>query len=213
MKKTFFTLIAIITVTLMANGQDPGFGYYQDNGIRTLTGRNRQGGGGYVSLTTGFSIIDNKHAVLFGGRISYISNKTMGIGIGGTGFINELQYEPALGRDIFLVGGYGGIYVEPILWPRSPIHLSFPVLFGAGGISYVSEDGDFGGKLIEGYDPFLLVEPSAEIEMNVSRFFRLAFGASYRYPTYINVGTSGTGIKPSSIKGWSYNLTFKFGKF
>ncbi|MBE0674595.1 MAG: hypothetical protein IH591_08040 [Bacteroidales bacterium] len=213
MKKSLLILIAIIAVAQAAHCQDPGFEYYQDKNIKTLMGRNRQGGG-YLGMTMGYSVIDNKHAVLFGGRLSWIANQSLGIGIGGTGFINEYHYEPALDREVFLAGGYGGIYLEPILLPRSPVHLSFPVLFGAGGISYISDDESFNGNLIEESEPFLIIEPSAEIELNMSRFFRLAFGASYRFPTGFRLGTGGSEfVSASSLKGWSYLMTFKIGKF
>jgi len=213
MKALIITIAAFIAAAHIANAQDPGFEYYKSNEVKTLMGRNRQGGA-YLGITTGYSSIDNKHAVLFGGRLSWIASKSLGIGIGGTGFINEYHYEPSIDREVFLAGGYGGIYIEPILFPRSPVHLSFPVLLGAGGISYVSADYDFGSNFIEDSDPFLLFEPAGEIELNMSRFFRMAFGASYRFPTPFNIGTSGTDfVRASSLKGWSCMVSFKFGKF
>jgi hypothetical protein len=213
MKKIILTLFAIALPGIMIIAQERGFEYYQDRDIRTLAGKNRSGGG-YVSVSTGYTVIDNKHAVLFGGRLAWIADKSIGIGIGGTGFINELHYEPAIDREVFLAGGYGGIYIEPILFPRSPVHLSFPVLFGAGGISYVSDDESYNGNLIEDSKPFIIIEPSAEIELNMTRFVRLAFGASYRYPTAFNLGTGGNSFTSAeSLKGWSYLLTIKLGKF
>jgi hypothetical protein len=116
--------------------------------------------------------------------------------------------------DVFLTGGYGGLYVEPILLPRSPVHLSFPVLFGAGGISFISRDEGFNENFIEDSKAFLLIEPSAELELNLTRFFRLAFGASYRFPTQFDVGLPGSyTIDVESLRTMSYTVTFKFGKF
>ena len=105
-------------------------------------------------------------------------------------------------------------FIEPILLPRSPVHFSFPVLLGAGGISFLSKDRDFNENFFEDFRAFLLIEPSAEIELNLTKYFRLAFGASYRLPTLFNFGQTGTYIiDVESLRTFSYMVTFKFGKF
>jgi hypothetical protein len=213
MKKIILLTAILILFSITLKSQDPEFEYYKNKEIKTLLGRNRSGGA-YGSFTLGYSMIDNQNAILIGGRLSWIASHSIAIGIGGTGFINELHYESSIGRDVFLTGGYGGLYIEPILLPRSPVHLSFPVLLGAGGISYVSNDPDLNNHFIEDSELFLLIEPSAELELNLTRHFRLAFGASYRFPTPFNVGISATpSSNAESLKGMSYMVTFKFGKF
>lgn len=209
----FFPAILALTAVLSVNGQDPEFEYYRNKEIKTLLGRNKSGGA-YLSFTSGYTTIDNEHALLFGGRIAWIASHTVGVGLGATGFINEYHYNSTLNRDVFLAGGYGGLYIEPILFPRSPVHLAFPVLLGGGGISYVSRDRDFNENFIEDSKAFLLVEPSAELELNLTRFFRLAFGVSYRFPTRFDVGENqGYPIDVESLKNMSYTVTMKFGKF
>lgn len=213
MKKFLLIPVLFILAICSSYAQDPEFEYYKSKEIKTLLGRGKPGGA-YCSFTTGYSVIDGRHAILFGGRFSWIASHSVGIGAGATGFINEFHYEPSLNRDVFLTGGYGGIYIEPILLPRSPVHLSFPVLFGAGGISFISEDADFNNNFIEDSKAFLLIEPSAELELNLTRFFRIAFGASYRFPTQFDVGLPGTyTIDVESLKTMSYMVTLKFGKF
>jgi opacity protein-like surface antigen len=213
MKKTIILSALLILLYSAAFSQDPEFEYYKSKEIKTLLGRNRTGGG-YGAFSAGYSVIDNKHAVLFGGKFGWLASHSIGIGIGATGFINEFHYEPSLDKDVFLAGGYGGLYIEPILMPRSPVHLSFPVLLGAGGISYVSKESDLNDNLIEDSEAFLLIEPAAELELNLTRYFRFAIGASYRFPTSFNVGLSGSPkANAESIRGMSYMATFKFGKF
>jgi opacity protein-like surface antigen len=213
MKKPVILSALLILLYSAAFSQDPEFQYYKSKEIKTLLGRNRAGGG-YSAFTAGYSVIDDKHAVLFGGRFGWIASHCIGVGIGATGFINEFRYEPSLDREVFLAGGYGGLYIEPILMPRLPVHISFPVLFGAGGISYVSKESDLNNNLIEDSEAFLMIEPAAELELNLTRFFRFAIGASYRFPTSFNVGLSGTPTaNAESIRGLSYMVTFKFGKF
>jgi len=213
MKKLTILSTLFIFLYLSAFSQDPEFEYYKRKEMKTLLGRNNAGGG-YGAFTLGYTAIDDKHAVLFGGRFGWIASHSVGIGIGATGFINEFHYEPTLDREVFLAGGYGGLYIEPILLPRSPIHLSFPILLGAGGISYVSKESDINNNLIEDSEAFLMVEPGAELELNMTRFFRFAVGATYRIPTAFNVGLSGSpSASAESLKGLSYMVTFKFGKF
>jgi hypothetical protein len=213
MKKTFILPALLILFCSSAFSQDPEFEHYKRQEIKTILGRNREGGG-YGAFGAGYSVIDDKHAVLFGGRFGWLASHSIGVGIGATGFLNEFHYEPSLDRKVFLAGGYGGLYIEPILMPRYPVHLSFPILLGAGGISYVSKDHEFNNNLIEDSQAFLIFEPAAELELNLTRFFRLAIGASYRFPTAFDVGLEGTPTASAeSLKGPSYMVTFKFGKF
>jgi len=181
--------------------------------FKTLFG-NEKHNGAYGAFTIGYSEIDQKQAVLFGGRFEWIVGHSIGIGFGGNGFINENHFEPALNSDVFLTGGYGGLYIEPILMPNYPVHLSFPILLGGGGISYVTEEMDFDNNMIEDSEAFLIAEPGVELELNLTRNFRLAIGASYRFTTPFDVGMSESLTANSeSLKGFTYMMTFKFGRF
>ncbi len=213
MKKPLILSALLIILYTLSFSQNPEFDYYKSREIKTLLGRNRAGGG-YCAFTGGYSVIDNNHAVLFGGRFGWLASHSIGVGLGATGFINEFHYEPFLDREVSLAGGYGGLYIEPILLPRSPVHLSFPVLFGAGGISYVSREASFNNNIVEDSEAFLIIEPAAELELNLTRFFRLSMGVSYRFPTSFDVGLTGTPrANAESIKGMSYTISLKFGKF
>ena len=179
----------------------------------TLFGHNRPGGA-YGAFSTGYSQIAGEHAVMFGGKFEWIAAQSFGFGFGGKGFINEYHYEPNINREAFLTGGYGGLYIEPIILPRFPIHMAFPVLFGAGGVSYITKDGDFDENFIEESEAILVIEPSAELEFNITRHFRLAFCASYLFTTPFDIGSAQPPVVSSkSLEGWNYNITFKFGKF
>lgn len=188
----------------------------QDNGsqteMRTLTG----GGnavGGYGAVTTGYSVIAGRDAFEFGFRGMWVVNHTVALGIGSTGFANEPVYNTLTGRDNLLAGAYGGFIIEPVVAPMMPVHVAFPILIGGGGMSVVEPDWDSFDN-IPPMEYYLILEPGAEIEMNVARFFRLGVGASYRLP--FDFGTTGGGIEgadPSDIRGFSYHLTLKFGKF
>jgi len=213
MKKILFLSALLLILSASANSQETEFEYYRNNDIKTLLGHNRTGGA-YFVFTSGYSVIDDKHAVLFGGRFGWLPARSLGVGLGATGFINEYHYEPYLDRDVFLAGGYGGLYIEPVLMPRWPVHLSFPVLLGAGGISYVTKEPNRDNNYIEDTQAFLLAEPGAEIELNLTRFFRMSVGATYRFPTSFRTNSSDVPLaRVSSLEGLSYTVSLKFGRF
>ena len=186
----------------------------QGDEIRTLFGRNRSNGG-YGALWMGYSTIDQKNALQFGARGSWVIQHSFAIGVGGTGFINEYHYDANLDQDVFLSGGYGGFYLEPILFPKSPVHLAFPILIGAGGVSFVSYNDEFwDSNFVEDYEGFLILEPGVDLELNLTRFMRLGIGATYRFPTEFEFASRPNSTADSeALKGLTYNVTFKFGSF
>jgi hypothetical protein len=214
MKRLFTIAIVLILATTFLYPQEPEQDRQTRNSeYRTLLGHDRQNGM-YGAITGAYSEIGDKEAVLFGGRLEWISGHSFGVGLGVTGFINENHYDASLDRDVFLAGGYGGVYLEPILMPNYPVHLSFPVLLGVGGVSYISKATNLNHNTVEDSEAFLIAEPAAELELNISRHFRLALGLSYRLTTPFDVGKDEIPtVGSKALKGFSYMMTFKFGRF
>jgi hypothetical protein len=213
MKRTILTSVLLVIAVGASFAQDQEFEYYKPNEIKTLLGSNRSGGK-YGSISLGYSIIDNKQTLIFSERINWLPSHSFGIGMGATEFINENDYNSTLERDAFLVGGYGGFYLEPILLPKFPVHLSFPALFGAGGLSYYSNDGNWDNSLFDDFKVFLIIEPGAEIELNLTKSVRLAAGFSYRFTTPFATNSSENyATEIESLRSLTFKLTFKFGKF
>jgi hypothetical protein len=207
---TIAGLFIVLCATSFAQEHDSG---KTSQEFKTLLGHDNHNGF-YGAFTVGYSEIEERQAVIFGGRFEWIAGHSIGIGFGGTGFINENHFEPALNSDVFVTGGYGGLYVEPILMPNYPVHLSFPILLGGGGISYVTEDMNFDHNMIEDSEAFLIAEPAVELELNLTRNFRLAIGTSYRFTTPFNVGLAGSPtVSSKALQGFTYMMTFKFGRF
>jgi hypothetical protein len=212
MKKAIIISAALIILGITAFAQEKDSERKQEE-FRTLLGNSRHNGL-YGAFTVGYSEIEDRQAIIFGGRFEWITGHSLGLGFGGSGFINENHRDPVLNTDVFLTGGYGGLYLEPILMPNYPVHISFPVLLGAGGISYVTKDWDFNHNMVQDSEAFLIAEPGVEIEFNLTRNFRLAIGTSYRFTTRFDIGMSPSPVVNSSaLQGFSYLMTFKFGKF
>ena len=146
-----------------------------------------------------------------GFRGAWVVNHSLGIGIGGTAFMNEYQFDPLLSEDVNLQGGYGGLLIEPILGGRETFHFSFPVIIGAGGIVHANDytHERYYDDYINDSDAFFVLEPGAELEVNLLKFFRVSVGAFYRYTSNIDLYDTDSDV----LHGFSYKLTFKFGKF
>jgi hypothetical protein len=214
MRRTGILLLMMLTV-LGASGQD----YSENREISTIFGDRHISHGGYGAITINYSQIgkdeNNKpiDAVVIGGRGSWVIGHAFALGIGGCGFVNDFHYNNTLRQWVNLSGGYGGLYFEPILLPRVPVHLSLPVLVGVGGVAYTSSynlyDADESNIFVEDACPFLIVEPGVELEFNMVRCFRIAVGAYYRFTNDIQLEYT----DPQVLTGLSIGITLKFGKF
>ncbi len=184
--------------------------YKKDDEIKTLLGKSNTIGG-YGAISVLYSQIDAKDAFIFGARGCVIMSHIFSMGIGGAGFVNDSQLDNSLGKDVSLAGGYGGLFFEPIIFPMFPVHISIPVLIGIGGVAYTSIDRyDWNDEyLVEDSESFLVVEPGLELEMNVTRYFRLSMGGYYRYTSGIDLLNTESDV----LNGFSFGVNFKFGKF
>ncbi|MBA7572879.1 hypothetical protein ES708_14666 [subsurface metagenome] len=218
MKKLTYSILAIlICINICYSQSEEKKQRIKDDEIKTIFGRNLSNGG-YGAFSITYSEIDHKDAIQFGGRGAWIIDHGLAIGFGGTGFLNDYHYDTILDQNANLAGGYGGLYIEPILAPRFPFHISFPILLGVGGITYTSDNytGDYRDNYIEDTDVFLIAEPGVELEFNILKYFRIALGAYYRYTSNISLEYIITGqpfVGEDVLHGLSMGITFKFGKF
>ncbi|MEO1052031.1 MAG: hypothetical protein AAFX87_15470 [Bacteroidota bacterium] len=208
MKKYTIIFILALAVPCLVFGQDD-----DDKDIKSIfsKGTKVQGFGSFDMKIT--EMVDDV-TLLLGGHGGLIINKHTIVGIGGYGITTNNRFRGIVpNEDLDLFGGYGGLVLGYILAPREIVHISFPVLIGAGGLEV--SDGDFFspspgdlGTIVE-RSAFFIVEPGAEAEINVTKFFRIGLGASYRLIT----GTDLTNISDDDVSGLSGQISFKFGNF
>lgn len=188
------------------------YGHYSRNDdIQTLAGNNHHSGGfGAISFRSGK--FNDEPLILTGIRGGWIINRAMAIGFEGFGIIPTAEYEniaPSLPVSSRAVGGYGGMFLEPIFFSNKVVHVTFPVSGGAGWIGYITDwDNSYESELIDD-DVFWYLEPGAAIELNVARNFRLNLGASYRFTQDLQLLSTPS----TAFDGWNYFLTLKFGHF
>jgi hypothetical protein len=184
--------------------------------------------GGYGAFTMGYTKIDGKDAMIMGGRAGWLIDHHFTIGFAGYGFFNNMnkKYADNTYQDRTLAGGYGGLFMEAIIAPNYPVHVTIPVLFGVGGAT-----AQYGNIWDENYwksydyyynsDAYLVFEPGVEVEINIMKFFRLALGATYRLTNGLNLyydyyeGDTFVSEKvdPRALDGFNFNMSLKFGWF
>lgn len=179
-----------------------------DDGIKTIFGKTKSHGG-YLGLSCDYTEINDNDGIMMGGQVGWIINHSLVIGVGGYGFISD-QVDYSSNSYPQISGGYGGLYFEGIALPKFPIHVSFPLLLGVGGVTtYTNYYNDDWSYYADDSDVFLVVEPGVNIELNMLKFFKLAFGAKYRYTSELYMPN----INEEALNGLSFGMTLKFGKF
>ncbi len=219
MKKLFLLLTALLfcMATIAQEDSNKNGGLKQkDSEIKTVF-NTPHSHGAYGAFALRYMELDNKDGMSIGGRFGWIIDHSVALGLGGRYFFNEASYCELLGEDYNIGGFYGGFFIEPIIGARFPFHLAMPVFIGAGGVGYTMKfyDDWEDENLVDG-DPFFILEPGMEFEINLIRLVRLSFGVYYRYTSGVNLETTADRQKLVSsnlLKGFSYGLTFKFGKF
>jgi hypothetical protein len=197
------------------------------------TEKQKMANGGYGSFSVGYTQIDGQDAMVIGGRAAWVANHRFALGIAGRGFFNNFiedryydpNYNPNYDPNYSLAGGYGGIFVEPIVAWSYPVHVSFPILIGAGGVAATPSSWKYVDQYNNYYystDAFFVLEPGVDLEFNITKFFKIALGGSYRYTSdiyvqhkYLNDSdeTVYKTVAKDALRNFNVDISFKFGWF
>ncbi|MBK8613689.1 MAG: hypothetical protein IPN85_09380 [Flavobacteriales bacterium] len=196
----------------------------EEQPMRTLFGSDHDlHSGGWGAPTAAYTRIMDQDAMLVGLRGGWIIDHRFTLGIAGYGLVtpvNNANYDAHLIADGLtpqqksrFQTGYGGLLLEPIIAYRSPIHISLPILIGAGGCGYQTFTG-----LPQDFDPysyhddfqaFFVLEPGIDLEMNLVKLVKLGLGASYRYTSDVTL----PGTPKNAMEGFNASLSIKVGVF
>ncbi len=168
---------------------------------------------GFGALDFKVSEFKDDLAILAGVHGGIIINDHFMIGLGGKGIATNISFDginPA--NKLHMYGGYGGLMIGGIFAPKKAIHISVPILIGAGGAEVT--DQNYFGTYSESngfYETsaFFIVEPGMEVEINLTKFFRIGLGVSYRMIS----GSEFINIKDKELSGFSSGISLKFGGF
>lgn len=217
MKNITITL-SILLITLFASAQENSTG--NNDKTSTLFGKNKEVKlGWFVGLDNGYTQFDKRDVYMSGLNAGLIINHNYTVGFSASGWTNRktMYYNNiADTTGAYLEGGFGRFLFEYTMNPESLIHLTFPLMIGAGGASYITDNENNNWENAEWNshnnietDLFFSIEPGVRAELNVFMFMRLNAGISYRY-------VSGLDLKNTSgdmMNNFSATVGLKFGKF
>jgi hypothetical protein len=196
------------------NYMDSVSGERKSNKVETLSGNNGHTGG-YGALTIKGSKFKDAAIMMMGIRGAWVINRSFGLGIDLNGIIPATKYDdvdPSGRYKGILLGGYGGLLLEPIIWSNKIVHLAIPMSMGAGWLGYVEDWEDemyyYSGDLLDN-DVFWYIEPGVNAEINITKYFRINVGISKRFTQDLNLYNT-----PSdAFDKLNYTLVLKFGGF
>ncbi len=171
-----------------------------------LDGDSKHGGYGGPSAT--YSRMLGKDVLLVGGRGAWLIDQRFAVGAAVNGLIPTRSAFPVETREPYdLRLGYGGLWLEYTFTPHRVLHSTVGVLLGGGWLNRRS--GRFAGEETLGVDALYAVEPSVMTEVNVTSFFRVGGGVSYRYLGGVDL----EGLESSDLSAFAGTLFLKFGSF
>lgn len=197
MKKAILS-ISIIMISLSSFSQDD---------FQTIFG-NEVSISGFGGPFMSFTSMNDEFAHMMGGGGGVILSKTFffgGFGMGSTTMHYFDYTNPntnAVFTDMELDLGYGGLYFGYIIAPNRPIHPAVYLQTGWGEVSL----GDDQNKIS---DNVFVLNPSLQLEMNMTSFFRIGVGVNYQYVSGVNIN----GLEDEDFSYPGAFLSFKFGWF
>jgi hypothetical protein len=212
-KKTDSTMEMIKKVITVLSVLLTGMTTVQAQEVQTLFGSDVSHGG-FGGPVVKFSDVRSDVGVWVGGRggwiINFDRNHAISLGGGGYGLATEHRVpDPEFGEpdtDYYALTGYGGFEMEYTNRSYELAHLTLSALIGGG--SLMVRERDF-SDVDSHYDHYFVFEPGANLEINVTNFFRLMAGISYR----LTNGIGSAGFTDKDFSGLNGTITFKFGKF
>jgi hypothetical protein len=115
-----------------------------------------------------------------------------------------LQMEPDASKSRKIEMSYGGLLVECFLNPDRLFNVTLDALIGGGNIRLEGTPG-----LDSVRDDFFVIEPGANIDLNLAKYAKLEVGVSYR----LAGGLTTTRFSDSGISGFNGTMTLKLGVF
>lgn len=168
--------------------------------------------GAFFAPVVRISAMKGQTVALAGGRGGWIINKNFVLGGGFYGLESNLYddtIDPLNGSRPLVRINYGGIDLEYIFNPGSPLHASVEVLLAGGGISFKQKNDKLPSS------PFFPVsllawEPQLNIEYIAGDWIHLSLGFGYRWFTGFE---NYYGLEISRLNNFSGIFAIKLGKF
>jgi len=197
MKKVFF-LGVILAISLSAFSQEKEYQTIFDNRDVRISGL----GGPFMQFTA----VAGEFGHMMGGGGAVLLNNFFlgGYGLGLTNAIPDYVNQNPSDR---LTLGHGGFWLGYSLFGDKSVHVTFSSLIGWGEFGVMQDYGTY--PFIR--DKIFVLSPTVELELNLTRYFRMGAGVSYNLYTLVDQNMHGYSNADLSAPGGF--LSFKFGWF
>jgi hypothetical protein len=203
MKRNIGTLILILAGLLTQA---------QDDEMKTIISGGTQING-FGSVDMKYTNLVERPAFLVGAQGGILLNHHFYIGGAGYGIASSVEFENQQDNSSYkLYGGYAGVVLGGVIAPSSIVHLYVPILLGAGNFDVTDPSYLLGGvpnEVTIESSAFFVAEPGLQVEVNVTQFFRLGIGGSWRFVE----AEEFTVLDSETLSGWSTEVSFRFGRF
>lgn len=207
-KSVVLTSVMLVTVALAASAQKN----------QTIFGSGQpKKSGAYGAIANKFTRINGSFANInevYGG---WFVNRSLLIGASISATSNRIDVPEVNklwdgGRMTYQYGQVG-LMTEYVIGSTKKVHFAVNLVTGAGFmLQYDRYDlRDWDDHYVRNNNPsfFFVMEPGAQLELNLINWMRFSPGVSYRR----TFGSDSKGLSDNDISGFAGNITFKFGRF
>ncbi len=191
-------------------------GFAQDDDGQYITFNDRKNvvHGVYLGLSTYFGEIEGEDTYIGGLKVAYVADRQFEVGFMANILYSEQNiFNPRTNNNDDIVAVYGGLHLEPILFGKNRVSLSFPILIGGGGVGYVDHNAVVNDENVDldddDIDAVFVLEPGMNVLFNISRYVQLEAGFRYRMSSRIELAQSPV----DRLNGFSGGIGVKLGVF
>jgi len=177
--------------------------------------KKKQAVSGFISIESMVSNYDNRLVYTQAANIAVLLNQRFYIGgfseamLASTrnGFFRDIDcFEPDFGS--------AGLMIGTIVKPEKLVHADLRLKLGVGAYRIGENDPPviIGSNFASDYEPLFVAHPSAGLEINISKFFKINTHVGYRYVGHTN-SLSSTSSNLDSLNGLTGQVGLVFGWF
>lgn len=203
--KKFYLIVLVLSISTGIFAQVLTSPPERDEDYKTIFDGDNLKIGAFGGPMMTFTVIDGQFSHMMGGGGGIMIGGFYFGGFG-MGLTNSITAVDQGNEDLTLEFGYGGLMTGFTLMGKKAVHPTFNANIGWGN---VSKEPEFGIPQQQNEDGVFVFEPSVQVEMNFTKFFRVSLGAGYRLVSSCDLPDYGN----SDLSGASACLTFKFGWF
>lgn len=205
-----FILLSTVVVFAQKNNDD------DNNRQETLFGSKRLRISGFGAPIVEFSSVNGQFVVSNGGGGAALFNQTFFLGGYGLGMSNRVNVGDAKSNQR-IDFEHGGFWLGYVSSPNKLVHFTGSMRLGWGGVNL--RNNIFGSSIDRRLSDCFVITPEVGMEVNVTRFFRIAATAGYRAVSGVGTITfnddlgNTTSLANKDFNSFTGMLTFKFGWF